>query len=288
VFPSALIAGFLAGFSPFWGLLIIIAYGFRHYEKKNYAYFGVFAVAAIVSVTLITTGKLPLAIMDTFWGVGLTAYVFFYYLNSSHNYHTALMLSSGNGLLYGIIRQMLFRQVIMDQISESSTQSLELMKEMFADNLEMLSLAEQSTQTSLSFFQNYGTAIWFMVTFFAIYLSSLWLSARTKTNWKHALFCLPYWSAYLLIAAMVFFLIPVTRTAGTNLLLIITPCFFIQGIAISNYFWKVYAKNNRFVFFFLISVILLNYVLILSLVILGIADLWLMFRQKHQAKLKSM
>lgn len=242
----------------------------------------------MLSVTLITSGNLSLAVMDTFLGVGLIAFIFFYYLKSSHNYHTALMYSSGSALIYGIIRQLLFKQVIFAQISESSVQSLELMQEMFADNQTMLSLAEQSAQTSVEFFQNYGTAIWFMVAFFAIYLGSLWLATRTKTNWKQALFCLPYWSVYLLIAAMVFFLIPVTRIAGANLLLIIAPSFFIQGIAISNYFWNFYVKNNRFVFFFLVTGILLNYVLFLFLVILGIADLWLLFRQKHQAKLKSM
>ena len=226
--------------------------------------------------------------MDTVCGIGLTALIYFYYLKSTHNYHIALMYSSGNGVLYGFVRQLLYGQFINDQISKSSYQSLEMMKDMFKDNPEFLALAEQSTQTSVTFFHNYGTAIWFMVIFFALYLGSLWLSARAKTNWNHAVFALPYWSAYLLITAMLFFLIPATRTTGVNLLLIILPCFMIQGIAVSFYFWKVTTTSNRFVLFLTISIILLNYIFILLLILLGIADLWLQFRQKHQQKLKSM
>ena len=288
MFFSALIAGFFAGFSPFWGLLIIIAYGFRHFQKQNIAYFATFAVSSMLSVFLISNGKTSLALMDTVWGISLTALIFFYYLKSTHNFHTALMYSSGNGILYGFVRQLLYGQFINDQVSESSTQSMEMMKEMFKDNPEFLTLAEQSTRTSISFFHNHGAAIWFIVIFFALYLGSLWLSARTKTNWKHAAFALPYWSAYLLITAMAFFLIPATKTTGANLLLIIMPCFLIQGIAVSYYFWKFTTTSNRFVLFFIISCILLNYILILFLIVLGIADLWLQFRQKHQQKLKSM
>jgi len=288
VFFSALIAGFFAGFSPFWGLLIIIAYGFRHYQKQNIAYFVTFAVSSLLSVFLIAAGNTSLALMDTVCGIGLTALIYFYYLKSTHNYHIALMYSSGNGVLYGFVRQLLYGQFINDQISKSSYQSLEMMKDMFKDNPEFLALAEQSTQTSVTFFHNYGTAIWFMVIFFALYLGSLWLSARAKTNWNHAVFALPYWSAYLLITAMLFFLIPATRTTGVNLLLIILPCFMIQGIAVSFYFWKFTTTSNRFVLFLIISIILLNYIFILLLILLGIADLWLQFRQKHQQKLKSM
>ena len=286
MFFSAIIAGFFAGFSPFWGLLIIIAYGFRHYQKNSAAYFGTFAVAAITSVFLFTVGSHSLALMDAFLGIGFTVWLFFYYLSNSQNLQKAFLIASGNGFLYGFLRQYLFRQVINDQIIASSSQSLGLMRELFSNNPEMQSLLEQSAQTSLSFFQKYGTSIWFVVIFFALYLGSLWLAGRNKISWKQDAFFLPYWSVYLLITAMLFFLFPLTRITGSNLLMIILPYFLIQGIAVFFYFWKYYTSNKKFILFFLISCLLLNYVFFLFLIFLGIADLWLLFRQKHQEKIK--
>ncbi len=288
MFLSAIIAGFFAGFSPFWGLLIIIAYGFRHYQKNSAAYLGTFGLAAVISVLLITVGSRSLALMDAILGIGFTAWLFFYYLSSSQDHQKAFLIASGNGFLYGFLRQFLFKQVINDQLKESSAQSLELMRDIFNNNPEMQTLIEQSAQTSLSFFQKYGTSVWFVVVFFALYLGSLWLAGRDKISWKQDAFFLPYWSVYLLITAMLFFLFPLTRITGSNLLMIILPYFLIQGIAVFFYFWKYYTSNKKFILFFLISCLLLNYVLFLLLIFLGIADLWLLFRQKHQEKMKPM
>jgi hypothetical protein len=288
VILSATLSGFLSGFSPFWGLLIIIAYGFRHYRKNSIACLGSFAFAALISVWIIKPDNASLAVLDVILGVGLSAYIFFFYLKSSNDHRAAFLYSSGNGIIYGFLRQLLFRQHLNAQIIESSEQSLKLLNEIFSSSPEMLTVVEQSARQSVSLFQNYAAALWFLVIFSAIYLGSLWLSRRDKIIWQQANFSLPYWSVYLLIAALLFFLMPITKIAGANLLIIILPYFMVQGIAVCLYFWNIFTPDRKFLIYFVIVSLLLNYVFLFFLIFLGIADLWLMFRQKHQDKTKSL
>lgn len=287
MFLSVILAGFFAGFSPFWGLLIIIAYSYKYYLNNNLAWGGIFLAAALISIWGLAIPDPYLASLDAIWGVGITAYLYFFFFQKSHSHQNAFMAGSLNAFVYGFARQALFSQVISKQISESSKQSLVLLQEMFSSNPEMQELAQMSTEASLKFFQNFSVAIWFLTIFFALYFGSHWFAFRIKSFWKQDSFNLPYWSVYGLIAAMLFFIFPVTRNLGSNLLLIISAYFFVQGTAVVFYFWKLRFPANRFLWFFLLSCLLINYVFIMFLLALGLVDLWLMFRQKYQSRLDS-
>lgn len=287
MFLSVIIAGFFAGISPFWGLIIIIAYGFRHFSLNKKVSLSLFIAGAAVAVFLFPVANRIVALSDAVLGVGLTAFLYFICLGKYMPKHIAFVIASGNGVAYGLLRQLLFSDILSKQVVESSKQSLALFAEMFSDNLEMYELVEQSMKASETFFTSYGTAVWFLIVFTALFLGSVWDIHRRGGAWKLHRFDLTYDVIYLLIAAMLLFIISPARIIGGNILLILLPYFLIQGIAVVKYFWDQYTSGKSFLLFFILGSILLNYVMGISLVMLGLADMWLMFREKHEIRMKS-
>lgn len=275
---AALIAGFFAGFAPFWGLLFLIAYGFRYFQEDPVRYFGIFVAVAVVSVLFINGQFLALSIYDAFIGVGAIGYFFLKTRNSGKTlswniFYTSIVISAVSS-----IRTLLFSAVLKQQSIESSKASKELLMEFFSDNEQMLSIAIQSIDQSSKFLAEFSTAIWFLVLVFAMYLAVFWQTSRRNEPQRLSSFELPYWIVYPLIISMVAFLTPTLKIAGANMLMIIMPLMLFQGLAVSQtYLKKVFPNRNaNWYSFFLI--IIFNYLYISFLVLIGILDIWMHFR----------
>lgn len=284
---SLILAGFIAGISPFWALIIIIAYSFRHFLKNKSVCLGLFVLAAITSAWLNPAQIRPLALADAIVGVAVPAFVYFKIFSITRSHHRAFIPALISSAGYGVIRQTVFGGIIKDQLRESSEQSLILLQELFSGDPELQSMAEMSSQLSYKAYTDYGAGLWFITIFIALFIGSHWLAAREKISWKQDWFIIPYNGVYILIAALVTFLIPVTRNIGANLLLMTLPVFFVQGTGVVYYFWVRYRSKKRFLLFYLLSVVLLNYIFVLFLIVLGILDIWLMFRQRHEDKINT-
>ncbi|MCF7918918.1 MAG: YybS family protein [Candidatus Cloacimonetes bacterium] len=269
-------------------MFIIIAYGFRYFQKHNLKYAGSFMAAAALSAYLLNSQQYVLPLFDAFLGVGLVALVFFQTLEKDNDASQALIRSAGIALSYGVLRNLLFRQLLLEQIRKNSQLTAELTTELFADNAELLQLAQQSVATSESFFNSYWAAIWYLVIITALFLGMVWLSQREMESFKISELILPYWFVYPLIISMVFFLLPALRVIGGNMLLMIMPLFLIQGIAVSVYYLKNVVHNRNTLWIMVLLAIFLNYLYLILMVILGISELWLQYRENHRKKIKSM
>jgi len=287
VFISAILAGFFAGFSPFWGLLIIVAYSYRYFQERNLKYAVSFFAAALLSVIFVNGQQIALSLFDAYFGVGLVAFIFFKILADKRDLSQSLLYSSGVAAIYGILRQILFHQVLIEQMQQNSVMTTELSQELFSDNPEMLQLAMQSVESSVQIFTSYGVAIWFLVIISSLFAGIAWLTFKEKGIGVISAIKLPYGFVYPLIASMLLFLIPGLRVTGINVLLIVIPLFLIQGIAVNAYFLKHVMKGKNMIWVTVLLIIFLNYLYLIFLVFLGIADLWLQYRERYQKRIKS-
>ena len=126
---------------------------------------------------------------------------------------------------------------------------------------------------------NYFPAVWTSVIIVAIYLGALMVSKRDIRKWNHKIVQLPYFIVYLLLGILFFCIFPSTRIWGYNGLFMIAPVFLIQGISVLDFYWGNYFRKSKFLLFFLIISMILNYFLLLLVALMGVFDIWFNFRK---------
>jgi uncharacterized protein YybS (DUF2232 family) len=90
---------------------------------------------------------------------------------------------------------------------------------------------------------------------------------------------MPYFFIYLLILAMIIFILPNWKTTGINAMVILAPIFLIQGISILDFFWGEFFRRSKLLLFLLIISMVVNIPILILVGLIGLLDIWFDFRK---------
>lgn len=272
----AVISVVIATLSPFWGVIFIIAFSGKYQKKRNifnYVYLGFVVILFLLRVIDI------ISFMDLIIGVGLTASIFLWNLNRTLNFINALVSTFFINIIYAILRMVVFGKQYAAMIAEVIKTYKEIITESLQNNNEQLIMALDITDTFQELFVKYYTGIWVFSIVLAIYIGSILLSKKGILHWEHGKIRMPFYLIYILIAALIGILLPITQTFGINTLIMITPLFLIQGISIIDFRWGDFFRRSKFLLFLLIFSMVFNYFILILVALIGLTDIWFNFRK---------
>jgi predicted membrane protein DUF2232 len=276
VYILAALAAFIASISPFWGLIFIISFCGKYLNKRNLflAIYGIFAVVLFaIKVIEITT------FADIVVGVGLATFLYFLVFSRTLNYLYAILAAFVTNVIYAVIRHFLLGTVLQANIAkliEGYKQYINTSMQNNPDNLEMALAILNSTE---EIFSKFYIGIWIVSITFAIYFGTILLSRKMTIKWQHRKISMPFFFIYLLIVALVLFILPNMKSTGINALAVLAPRFLIQGISILDFFWGDFFKKSKFLLFLLIISMVFNYFILILVALMGLLDIWFDFRK---------
>ena len=273
---AGILAAIIAAFSPFWGLIFILSFCGKYLSRKN-IFLAVFAIAAIA---LLAAGIIDLAsFADIICGVGLAVFLYCFVFLKTASYLSALLAGYGMNIVYAVLRSFLLRDIMktnLAQVIESYRQFLDSTLQNKPENLEMMLAILNSME---EIFSKYFIGIWIVSITFGLYFGTLLFSQKTGFKWQHNKIGMPFFFIYLLIIALLLFILPGMRTAGINALATLTPIFLIQGISILDFFWGDFFRKSRFLLYLLIVSMVFNYFILILVALVGLLDIWFDFRK---------
>lgn len=272
----AVLAAIIASISPFWGLIFIISFCGKYLNQRNLllVIFGFMAVilfaAKIIDITTFA---------DIVFGVGFAAFLYFLAFTKTMSYLHSILTAYVTNVIYAVIRHFLLGNILnanVAKLMEGYKQIINSSMQSNPENLEMTLAILNSTE---EIFAKFYIGIWIVSMTFAVYFGTMLLSRRTMIKWQHRKIAMPFFFIYLLIIALVLFLLPNMKTSGINALAILAPIFLIQGISILDFYWGDFFKKSRFLFFLLIISMVFNYFIHILVALMGLLDIWFDFRK---------
>jgi hypothetical protein len=280
----AILAAFISFLSPFWGLFLIVGFGYKYFLPKQNRVFWVVNIAALVVIFLLGKNQISLLnLTDAFVGCSLVGIVFFWGVNSSKSIPKAIFVAFFIGLVYGFVRNYLFSKEITQTITSAYQLYVELLEKSLTKNTDKLMRAKDVMYRMKNILTNYQVAIWNISEMFFFYLGILLMLKKRSESIIHKTFRLPYISVYFLILGLVMILIPSFKRIGVNLTVSLATLFLIQGFSILDYFWgKAFARSKVLLILLIISLLFNTFVLIL-VALTGLLDIWIDMRKLNKS-----
>jgi len=276
VYLLAALAAIIATISPFWGLIFIISFCGKYLNKRNL----LFVVFGSTAVIMFATNIIEITTFaDILVGVGLTVFLYFLVFTKTMSYLHSILTAFIINIIYATIRYFLLGDILkanLAQVIEGYKQFLNSSMQENPENLEMALAIMNSTE---EIFSNYYVGIWIVSMTFAAYFGSMLLSRKMMIKWQHRKISMPFFFIYLLIIALVLFILPDMKITGINALAILTPIFLIQGISILDFYWGEFFKKSKFLLFLLIFSMVFNYFILILVTLMGLLDIWFDFRK---------
>ncbi len=272
----AVFAALIAAISPFAGLIFTTVFGIK-FQSKIYVFLSVFMGSTAI---LYFGGFLEMInALDILFGVGIICFLFIRNFLATFNYLKSLLLSAVAIISYGIVRQILFYDTIVKMTTNYLIEYNKMLVTTFENNPKQLELMQEVTSQVKLLFTDFYVGVWSIMMISALYIAALIISTRSIIKWQLKTIQMPFNLIYVLIIALVAFLIPNTQKYGINGFMIIAPFFLIEGISILQFHWGEYFKRSKFLLIILILAIAFNPYLLMLIILLGILDIWFNFRK---------
>lgn len=272
---AAITAVLLTASIPFLGVIFTSSIGAAYLVDNRWKQF---AVVAMAGFSLLAFLQFFTAEMVLDGIVALGALVLFIRLHRhGRSVEIAMSVTSLIMAIYAGVRTVLFKATFLAQIAQTQDQALELMKSLMPQ-ATMGVEAELQLKTALDLMADLYTASWVMQIVPALYLGALIMRKKGVLQWKHAATQFPFELIYLVIAGLVAVLIPALRLYGLNLLLMLSPLFVIQGVAVIEHFLGRFLRRSMVLTTVLIIVGIFNGFL-LMVASIGLFDVWFNFRK---------
>jgi len=276
LYVVAVLAAFITSLSPFGGMIFTLAYGGKY--RENIKKF----ILTFIAVGLgLYFGRIidTITFVDVVFGIGVTVFAYFIILRKTGNYLYAMLSAYGFNLVLAVIKQLLYGDLIRENVSIVVDNYRKVMDASLQNNPEQLNLVLQLIETTQDLFTKYYVSIWAMSIISGLYLGTLIASKNSPHKLKHRFIRLRYESIYLLLAALIIVLIPSWQILGINALLILAPLFLIEGISILDFFLGDFFKKTKILLFLLIVSMVFNYFILSLIALLGLLDIWFYFRK---------
>lgn len=272
---AAITAVLLTASIPFLGVIFTSSIGAAYLADNRWKQFAVIALAgfSLLAFLQFFTAEMVLDGIVAMVGLGL----FIRLHRQGRSVETALSVTSLGMAVYAGLRTVLFKTAFLAQIAQTQDQALELMKSLMPQATMSVD-AEMQLKTAIDLMADLYTASWVMQIVPALYLGGLILRKKGVLQWNHAATRFPFEMIYLVIAGLVAVLIPALRLYGLNLLLMLSPLFVIQGVAVIEHFLGRYLRRSIVLTTVLIIVGILNGFVVMVASI-GLFDVWFNFRK---------
>ena len=209
--------------------------------------------------------------------------IFFYFLIKKMDYGKSLEIFGGLTTIFISLKFFLLKNYIIQNWETSMANISELMEKMNI-TAEQKEISQQLIVSSKYVFIHYTVAITTVSLILALYIGSLVLNKKIIIKWNYSKHSFSFEIVYLLIIAILGSLFSISHYIGINLLIILGSFFLIQGLAILNYYWGGFMRRSKvFTFFFIITLILNPYVLLL-IALVGLMDMWFDIRKIREVE----
>lgn len=269
-------AAVITAISPLAGLIFIISFSGKFPNRLN-----LFLLIFVISVS----GLLILRIIDliTFFdliaGIAAGVYLYFRFLQRSGSYLRAILAAAAISCTYAVFRQLIWGSKLIETVYLVMQNTENLLQTALSENQEQLAFALELLETTQTILTRYYVGVWMVSIIFGLYLGSLLLSRQIQAKFQHQRIEFPFFFVYLLIAALVMFILPQSKLFGLNMLIILVPFFIIQGISILDFFWRDFFKKSRILVFILIFAMAFNILIMILVALIGLLDIWFDFRK---------
>jgi hypothetical protein len=222
----------------------------------------------------------PLTGISLAAGVGFTVYVILKFIDKEFFLQKALIATAIIHSGLSAVKFYYFSEVIKNNLELSVKSSLDLLLKKYpANSTDLLQITEFIKQ-SKSLYLNYNYT--FSV-FFAILMTFVGIMfLKHIKNDRFELFFVPNYLAYILIIGLVSMVFPQTRYTGENILIPVAGFFFIQGLAVTWFYYGKLLRSSLLLIILFSLALVLNPYLVILIAIVGIVDFWFDLRKLNK------
>ncbi len=284
----AILASVMAIFSPFVSLFFIINISSDFVYKKAYDLYVFFTVFA-VCIGAMYLGKLINfhTLTDSIFGVAVVGLSFHFFFRTGFSYERALLLCFLLNIGYGLIRVTLFSGPLQKELELVFQQNSNFLQQNFSGDKEQLTLLQNSFTSLKAFILQHQFALWAIFMELSAYLGALWFSKKFFLKWNHQLIRWNNNIIWYFVMGLVLYLYPQTKSTGLDLVLIVSVLFLLQGFAIVDFFLGRFLRQSKWMMFFFVIFLILNYFALLIIVLVGLLDFWVNFRKLSIMEVKN-
>ncbi len=221
--------------------------------------------------------------IDIILTYSITLPIFFYVLMKKADYGKSLEIFGGLTAIFVSLKFFLLKNYIIQNWEISMANITKLMEKMNI-TAEQKEITKQLIASSKYVFIHYTVAVTTVSLILAVYVGSLVLNKRTIIKWNYSKHSMSFEVVYLLIIAILCSLFSISHYIGMNLLIILGSFFLIQGLSILNYYWGAFMRRSKFFTFFFILTLILNPYVLLLIALIGLMDMWFDIRKIRETE----
>ncbi|RLC48116.1 MAG: hypothetical protein DRH57_02820 [Candidatus Cloacimonadota bacterium] len=204
-----------------------------------------------------------------------------------HRYTSAIIVAIIPNLVLVIVKNLFFFEYIKKDILNSISQIQSNLDNMFRLNADKIEIVEDMLASFQDIMINLNAGIWILTIATGLIIGALLVSKKLENNlWKFDKIKLGFEFQFILIIGLMLYILK-AKIIAYNFLLLAGYIYLIQGVSVISYYLKVQQKkwhsSHKFIVpasIVIFSIIALsNYIILLTISIIGLLDSWLDFRK---------
>ena len=285
-------------FSPFVGIISAIYYFSKINRQSSSELKKLTFIFLIFSLLLFIFKVINLDLFaNLVIGILLTTLIFVKYYQKcleqesedfvQHRYTSAIIVAIIPNLVLVIVKNLFFFEYIKKDILNSISQIQSNLDNMFRLNADKIEIVEDMLASFQDIMINLNAGIWILTIATGLIIGALLVSKKLENNlWKFDKIKLGFEFQFILIIGLMLYILK-AKIIAYNLLLLVGYLYLIQGVSVISYYLKVQQKkwhsSHKFIVpasIVIFSIIALsNYIILLTISIIGLLDSWLDFRK---------
>lgn len=273
---AAIISGFFSILSPSWGLFFILLLGGKYYHQQKYVFTGVTSIAALLFWFLSQSQFYVL--LEIAGGVIVPYLLINRSFFSSHKLALSMFAVFVFGVIFSAVRVLFYQSIILENFRAALDETFQIL-EKNAESMPEFYRVEEVMTLFKEIFTKFEAAIWLAGILLAAYFGFILFARKQKIRIYHQSIQFPFFTVYFVIFALLLSLLPATKYVGLNILFMLAPIFFIQGLSIIDYYWRSFFQKSKLMMIILIVMVLFNIYFVSLIVLMGLMDTWFNFRK---------
>lgn len=285
-------------FSPFVGIISAIYYFSKINRQSSSELKKLTFIFLIFSLLLFIFKVINLDLFaNLVIGILLTTLIFVKYYQKcleqesedfvQHRYTSAIIVAIIPNLVLVIVKNLFFFEYIKKDILNSISQIQSNLDNMFRLNADKIEIVEDMLASFQDIMINLNAGIWILTIATGLIIGALLVSKKLENNlWKFDKIKLGFEFQFILIIGLMLYILK-AKIIAYNFLLLAGYIYLIQGVSVISYYLKVQQKkwhsSHKFIVpasIVIFSIIALsNYIILLTISIIGLLDSWLDFRK---------
>jgi hypothetical protein len=278
VFIAAIISAFFANLSPSWGLFFTILLGGKFYRQQKYVFIVTVSVLVLIFLLILKSTAPFYQAIEIAMGVILPYLIFYECFLRTNKIAISLAAVFLLGICFSIIRLSWYGFTVLANFQTVLIETRQFIADN-ATNFADYPKLDESFDLMEKVVTHFGPTIWVAGTIFAVYFGCLLFAKKHHIKIYHQYIQFSYYSVYLLITGLFLTLLNGTKYIGLNMLFMLTPLYFIQGLSIMDFYWRKYMQKSKLLIYIMVVMIIFNAFFLLLIIMMGLMDTWFNFRK---------